>query len=75
MITVLSRKSITNDEIPHIPAGYYHLVVGNYQLNNEHPPLVKKRAAIPLLFIQPIESTAGPEEAQATSGEVMWSFH
>lgn len=75
MLSVLSRKSITNDEIVHIPAGYYHLVVGNYQLNNEHPPLAKMWSAIPLLFIQPIESNRTKEEAVATSGEVTWSFH
>lgn len=75
MLAVISRKSITNDEIVHIPAGYYHLVVGNYQLNNEHPPLVKMWAAIPLLFIQPIESKRTADEIQANSGEVTWSFH
>ena len=51
----LSRKSLTNDEIVHIPAGYYHLVAGQFQINNEHPPLVKMWAALPLLFIQPAE--------------------
>ena len=55
MLTAVARKSITNDEIVHIPAGYYHLVAGNYTLNNEHPPLIKMWAALPLLFIQPNE--------------------
>jgi hypothetical protein len=41
MLAAISHKSITNDEMVHIPAGYYHLVVGNYQLNNEHPPLAE----------------------------------
>src|ERR1700730_11703246 len=54
----ISRKSITNDEIVHIPAGYYHLVAGKFQLNNEHPPLVKMWDALPLLFIQPNEAAA-----------------
>ena len=55
LLTVIKRKSITIDEIAHIPAGYYHLVAGNYTLNNEHPPLVKVWAALPLLFLQPNE--------------------
>jgi 4-amino-4-deoxy-L-arabinose transferase-like glycosyltransferase len=55
LLTVIKRKSITGDEIVHIPAGYYHLVAGNYTLNNEHPPLVKMWAALPLLFLQPNE--------------------
>src|SRR5450432_2951826 len=55
LLVSISRKSITNDEIVHIPAGYYHLVAGEFQLNNEHPPLVKMWAALSLLFVQPDE--------------------
>lgn len=55
LLTAIKRKSITIDEIAHVPAGYYHLVAGNYTLNNEHPPLVKYWAALPLLFLQPNE--------------------
>jgi Dolichyl-phosphate-mannose-protein mannosyltransferase len=55
LLSVIKRKSITADEIVHIPAGYYHLVGANYTLNNEHPPLVKIWAALPLLFLQPNE--------------------
>ena len=54
-VVAISRKSITNDETAHIPAGYYHLVAEDFQLNTEHPPLVKMWAALPLLFIQPKE--------------------
>jgi hypothetical protein len=52
-IAVICRKSLTNDEKYHIPAGYYHLVFGDFQLNPEHPPLVKMAAAVPLIFLQP----------------------
>src|SRR5205807_6409631 len=38
MLAVISRKSITTDEVVHIPAGYYHLVVGDFQYLNPHPP-------------------------------------
>ena len=64
LLAAISRKSITNDEIVHIPAGYYHLVAGDFHLNNEHPPLIKMWAALPLLFIQPEEPPAvnGPDE-------------
>ncbi|HEY0077739.1 MAG TPA: glycosyltransferase family 39 protein [Pyrinomonadaceae bacterium] len=55
LFSVIWRKTITNDEFVHIPAGYYHLVEGNFHLNNEHPPLVKMWAALPLLFVQPNE--------------------
>src|SRR5205814_4412474 len=64
LLASISRKSITNDEIVHIPAGYYHLVAGQFQLNNEHPPLVKMWAALPLLLIQPNEPSPAKDEAE-----------
>ena len=78
LFAAISYKSITNDEAAHIPAGYYHLVAGNYQLNPEHPPLVKMWAALPFLFIQPDEPPAPnnePEDfAQRSAGveEQFW---
>lgn len=74
LFAAISRKSITNDEIVHIPAGYYHLVAGDFQLNNEHPPLIKMWAALPLLFIQPAEPSAvnAPHEGFM---ERTWGFH
>jgi hypothetical protein len=70
----ISRKSITNDEIVHIPAGYYHLVAGEFQLNNEHPPLIKMWAALPLLFLQPDEPLA-PKTEDENFMERTWGFH
>jgi len=55
MLTVIARKSITLDETVMIPAAYYHLAAGNFQLVHDHPPLSKILAAVPLLFIQPKE--------------------
>lgn len=49
MPAVISRKSITNDEVIGIAAGYYHLVAGNFQISLDHPPLSKMWAALPLL--------------------------
>jgi hypothetical protein len=74
LLTSISRKSITNDEIVHIPAGYYHLVAGEFQLNNEHPPLVKMWAALPLLFVQPDEPPA-PKTEDENFMERTWGFH
>ncbi|MEP6741219.1 MAG: glycosyltransferase family 39 protein [bacterium] len=70
----ISRKSITNDELVHIPAGYYHLVAGQFQLNNEHPPLVKMWAALPLLFIQPNEAQPTPGEVAGNFSEETWKY-
>lgn len=70
LFAAISLKSITNDELVHIPAGYYHLVAGEFQLNNEHPPLVKMWAALPLLFIQPNETSR--DEATGNFSEETW---
>ncbi|MBA2340821.1 MAG: glycosyltransferase family 39 protein [Pyrinomonadaceae bacterium] len=71
MLTAITRKGLTNDEFVHIPAGYYHLVAANYTLNNEHPPLIKMWAALPLLFIQPqepsVESSVDSYPTERTS--------
>src|SRR5437762_6932465 len=56
MLGVVARKSITIDEIVMIPSAYYHLAAGNFQLVNEHPPLSKIAAGVPLLFVQPEEA-------------------
>ena len=58
MFAVISRKSITTDEIVMIPSAYYHLAAGNFQLVNEHPPLAKIIAGVPTLFVQPNEVKA-----------------
>jgi 4-amino-4-deoxy-L-arabinose transferase-like glycosyltransferase len=56
MLATITRKGITADENVHIPAGYYHLVQGDFQYLNPHPPLPFMLSAVPLLFIQPNES-------------------
>jgi hypothetical protein len=50
-ISSIAQKSITSDEVPHLPAGYSYLTQGDFRLNAEHPPLAKMIAAIPLLFM------------------------
>ena len=47
----ISRKTLTNDELVHIPAGYYYWTTGDFRFNAEHPPLVKMWAALPLLML------------------------
>jgi hypothetical protein len=76
-IAVISRKTLTNDEKYHIPAGYYHLVFGDFQLNPEHPPVVKMVAALPLLFLRPVAPSPalGPTENPILQGhDVFFAF-
>lgn len=70
----ISRKSITVDEAVHIPAGYFYLVSGDFRINNEHPPLVKMWAALPLLLVQPNEPNPAVT-ADEDFRERTWGFH
>lgn len=42
----------TSDETTHLVAGYSYLHTHDYRLNPEHPPLLKKFAALPLLSMK-----------------------
>src|SRR5882672_3528202 len=74
MLSVIGRKSITVDEIVMIPSSYYHLVTGNSQLVNDHPPFAKFLAALPLLFIQPNEIQPQQIEGPPQSEQQEWSY-
>lgn len=74
MLAVISRKSITLDEIVMIPSAYYHLAAGNFQLVNEHPPLAKIIAGIPTLFIQPNEIKPEQIVDEPGSNKEKWSY-
>src|ERR1043165_6300323 len=72
MFSVIWRKSITVDELVMIPSAYYHLVDGDFQLINEHPPLSKIVAAVPLLFVQPNEQPRSEEHTSELP--VTWPY-
>jgi len=74
MLSVVARKSITVDEIVMIPAAYYHLAAGDFQLIHEHPPLAKIIAALPLLFIQPDEARPDQITAPPYSAQANWDY-
>ena len=51
LLAILPQKTITVDEFVHIPAGYAGLTRGDFRPNNEHPPLAKLWATLPLLAL------------------------
>jgi 4-amino-4-deoxy-L-arabinose transferase-like glycosyltransferase len=51
MLSVIRQKSITVDEWVLIPAGFYHLTLGDYRPVNEHPPVAKVLGAAPLVVL------------------------
>src|SRR5438105_4136980 len=50
VLSFAKSSSATFDETSHLPAGYSYWRWHDYRLNPEHPPLVKKLAAVPLLW-------------------------
>jgi len=50
-VLTASRTSLTIDEGLHITSGYSILRTGDFRLIEEHPPLVKVLAALPLLTV------------------------
>lgn len=45
--------ALVTDEFVHIPAGYVYLKVQRFDLNPEHPPLVKILSGLPLMILNP----------------------
>lgn len=59
-INFIIHKSITADEVAHIPAGWTYWKFQDFRINPEHPPLIKYWCSIPLLFmnLKSMNSTA-----------------
>jgi hypothetical protein len=49
----LRWDSPTVDEFAHLPAGYYYLETGNFELYDLNPPLPRVWSALPLLAVAP----------------------
>jgi 4-amino-4-deoxy-L-arabinose transferase-like glycosyltransferase len=49
----LPKLSATTDESVHLAAGFSYWQTRDFRMNQEHPPLAKLIAALPLLFIHP----------------------
>ncbi|MFH1379039.1 MAG: glycosyltransferase family 39 protein [bacterium] len=55
------RMSITFDEVAHLPGGYTYIAEHDYRINSQdHPPLAKLIAALPLIFLTPDTFTYHP---------------
>jgi hypothetical protein len=57
-VLTMRDKSVTYDEPFYTSAGYVYLTRGRFELNREHPPLMKYLIGIPLLF----QNSRPPEE-------------
>jgi hypothetical protein len=61
--------SPTTDEGYHLAAGYAYLAGNHYWLSPDHPPLLKKLAALPLLAMKPW-GFDGPGDARQAHGKL-----
>ena len=52
LLSFSARKSITNDEVAHLGAGYVYLVTGDVALDLSHPPLLREIYALPILLLK-----------------------
>jgi hypothetical protein len=52
LLSNAALRSLTNDELVHIPSGHRYLVERNVTLNPEHPPLAKIWSALPLSLLR-----------------------
>jgi hypothetical protein len=64
VIRFASVSSAAYDETTHLTSGYTYWKWDDYRLNPEHPPLVKKLAALPLLTV-----AVKPETVDLQSGD------
>ncbi len=75
LLSTLPRKSLTIDEYLHIPAGFAYLH-GDFRPNNEHPPLAKLLAALPLLPLGlkgPFVATSDtPQDQTQATAKFFW---
>jgi hypothetical protein len=69
MLWASHGDSAIDDELAHIPAGYGYVHNLSYDLNPEHPPLVKALAALPVLLLDPAFPTQNPAWTTEVDGE------
>ena len=74
-VTFMRDKSVTGDEIAHLPAGFSYLLTRRILLNPMHPPLVKELCALPLLFLDArMPADASTISEQSTNLAYQWQF-
>jgi len=75
------RESITVDEVPHLGAGVSYLQKLDLRMNEEHPPLAKALAALPLVLrgvhadYSSVPWTFSAGWFQSVMGEWVWGYY
>ncbi|HUC31142.1 MAG TPA: glycosyltransferase family 39 protein [Candidatus Paceibacterota bacterium] len=70
MLSASRGDSAIDDELAHIPAGYGYVHNLSYDLNPEHPPLIKALAMLPvMILVHPNFPTNNPAWTTEVNGE------
>lgn len=69
-VSSMAVKSVTNDELSHLPAGLAAVATGEIHLNPQHPPLVKLLAGLAASTANP----ALPLDGRAYRQGNQWTF-
>ena len=67
-ILFIRANSQTYDEATHLAAGYSYLATGDFRLDSEHPPLIKKFQALLLFLIHRLPFNPDPQQWQDGDG-------
>jgi hypothetical protein len=69
----LRNKSVTTDEVTHLPAGYSYFLRKSIVYNPQHPPLIKEICALPLLFMDVKVPTDFPQDEWAFGQDFLFN--
>jgi hypothetical protein len=69
-VSSAQQKSITVDELGHLPSGFYYLKTGDPRYSSLNPPLINSLSALPAILLERSGAAAPP----ATDGPIsFWS--
>jgi hypothetical protein len=69
-LTSMRSSACTFDEVIHLPPGWVSWTLGDHRMNPDHPPLLRRLAALPLLFMD-VHMDAGDHAWQVSRP---WEF-
>ena len=72
-VVLMRDKSVTFDEVTHLPSGYSYLIQHAVRYNQQHPPFIKELCALPLLLIGVRTPVVFPDSEWSFGEEFLFS--